>query len=635
MTRITTAFACLLLLALSDGWTADSEEPSKLDTVVVTGTWLAGTMANVSNSNTIITREEIEARQDLSVLDLLRATAGVQVTQNGGRGGVSSVFVRGGEPNFTIVMIDGIKVNDPNNTRGGSFDFSTLEIAEVERIEIVRGSQSAVYGSDALSGVINIITREGARETSATADAGYGDDDYWQAAGRLSGPIGEAGDYSLRVGKVDDGEPVDGSHFDSTMITGKASLNASEALSLGFTGRYADSNSKSFPEDSGGPDYAVIRQTSSRDQKDLALGSRFTWDMTPRWALNGSASWYRHKEKDVSPGIAPGVRDGVPPTTDDAKLERTEVTLHAVFDVSDTLTATAGADYRREDGNSEGFVEFAPGFEVPSDFDIDRNIFGYFAEARYDSTAGLSLQGSLRYDDPEDAGSETTYKAGAVYSFGDGATRAFANWGKGFKLPSFFALASPLVGNPDLKPEKSESWDVGLGHALLDGSLWVNLTWFNNEFKDLIDFDFDLFTNINRSRVNTEGLEFEAQWRLNDAVGLTSHLTYTNIDTHEPGTKLRQRPEWRGGISAQWRPTPDWLVDLDWLYVDDTFDSSVPTGGVTLDRYNRVDVAVTWDATSRLSMILAIDNLLDENFEEAVGFPAPGFRPRLTARYQF
>ena len=634
MIRIIPLIPYFLFLAVAPSVSAQTTDVSArdLDTLVVTGTRLRDDLSRVPNSTTVIDLETIEARRDASVVDLLRAVPGVQITQYGGRGGLTSLFVRGSEPNFTVVMIDGIKVNDPNNTRGGSFDFSTLHVNDIERIEIVRGPQSSIYGSDALAGVINIFTKRGTRDFEVTVDAEAGRDDYYRGGVGLSGPVGESGDFSLRAGYVDDGDPVEGNDFTSTAVTGKLFVNPLEDMTVRLSGRYTDSDAESFPEDSGGPDYAVIRDTDDRDSEDFAIGADMTWELSERFSLHALGSYYDHQENTDSPGIAPGVRDPVPPNGADTELERYEAASYLVWSMGSGFSSTVGADYWNEEGDSKGFVDF--GFPIPTDFNLDRDIVGLFGELKYE-TAAITLQASVRRDDPDDEDDETSTKFGAVYRFQNGFSRVFANWGEGFKLPSFFALGHPLVGNPELKPEKSEGWDIGWGQELIEGQLSFTVSYYDNEFKDLIDFDFELFTNVNRSRVDTSGYELEFDYRPLDVLSFRAHATYLDIDAKEPGVQLRQRPDWRGGVSATWLPHRDWLVNVDWLYVDESYDTSVPTGGLMLDSYNRVDATVTWDATQKLSVTLAVDNLLDESYEEAVGFPAPDIRPRVGIRYRF
>lgn len=608
---------------------------TQIDTIVTTGTRVTDRLADVPNSTTVIGFADIEARNCSSVLDVLRSVPGLQVTQPGGRGGVASVFIRGGEPNFTMVLLDGVRVNDPNNTRGGSFDFSTLNIADIERIEIVRGPQSAIYGSDALSGVINIITRGRAEKTGLSLHAEVGEYGYDRAALALSGPTAANGGYAVRVATVDDGDATPGNSYQSDSVTGKLSFGSGGTWDLRIFGRYSDNEGTSFPEDSGGPGFAVLRTLDLKSSEDFSAGFSGGFRFSDRWQLNVSASRYDHEDAYTSPGVAPGVRDPVPPNGASAELGRLSLSAHAVGDLTDRLRATFGLDYHDEDGSSDGFVEFAPGFSIPSGFALDRNVTGIFTEFQYRPAAGLTLLASVRHDEPDADSGETTAKLGALYDFNEGRTTFRANWGEGFKLPSFFALGSPLVGNPDLRSETSESADLGLTQRFMDDRLAATLTVYSNEFTDLIDFDADLFTSVNRNSVTAKGVELELDYSPGPDLELFAEVVYLDLDIEDSDVPLRQRPEWRGSVAMRWDVAEDWMFDAAWSLVGETFDSSIPTGGLMLDGYNRLDTTVTWRPTAEMDLLLSVDNLQDENYEEAIGFVSPGRRLRLAVRYRF
>jgi len=610
-------------------------EGAPTETIIVTGSRVTDLLGDIPNSASVIGLGDIEMQNHADVLDYLRNVPGLQVTQPGGRGGIASVFIRGGEPNFTMVLIDGVRVNDPNNTRGGSFDFSTLNVDDIERIEIVRGPQSAIYGSDALAGVINIITKGRADELGAGIHAEAGEDDYQRAALEVSGPTTDTGGFALRVATVDDGEATPGNTFESNSVTGKLSFGTGEDWDLRFFGRYSDNEGTSFPEDSGGYGFAVIREQDRKSSEDSSLGIAGGIGLAADWRLNFTASRFDHEDSYISPGVAPGVRDPVPPNGADSELDRTTYTAHLVGDITPELRTTFGLDYYDEEGASDGFVEFFPGFSIPAGFSIDRSVTGYFGEFRYEPTAGLKLLGSIRHDAPDEEPGETTTKLGALYDFNDGRTTLRVNWGEGFKLPSFFALASPLVGNPDLKAEKSESADLGITQRWMDGRLTSTFTIYRNEFTDLIDFDPVNFTNVNRTAVEAQGAEFEMDYRPTNALSLYAEVLYLDIDVKDVQHQLRQRPDWRGSASARWKPADRWQLQVTWLYVGETWDSSIPTGGLVLDGYHRVDAAATWSADASFDVVLAVDNVLDEDYGEAIGFPSPGRRARLALRYRF
>jgi iron complex outermembrane receptor protein/vitamin B12 transporter len=625
------AIAGLLLFATAVAQPAETE----LETLVVTGTRLFDAPQRLPYALTSIDQAAIEVRNPASLPDLLGEQPGLHVSQPGGGGGVPSLFIRGGEPNFTAVLVDGVKVNDPNNTRGGSFDASTLDVGDVERIEIVRGPQSAIYGSDSLSGVVNVITRAGAPAWGVELEGEAGTEDYYSAGVTLAGPALQAGGFTLRAATRDEGDSVAGSTFENRSVNAKLLLDQGTGWDVTLHGRYVDSDGTAFPEDSGGPELAVIRDTDDKAATDASFGAAGRLELGESWSLRGVAYRYDHDEDFTSPGIAPGVREGVPPRGSQSELVRTYAAANAVWVASTAVRVTFGVDYQRDDGESIGYVELFPGFQLPNSFELDRDTVGVFAELQAEPLAGLTLLGSVRHDDADGAEAETTSRLGAVYGMRDGATEVRANWGQGFKLPSFFSLGSPLVGNPDLRPETSESFDLGVSRAIADGRARFGLTYFDNEFEDLIDFDPELFLQVNRKDVQTSGVEIEGNFEPGAALGLRAHVTYVDYDIPAGADPLRQRPEWRGGLDLSWRPRASLSLMVAWLYVGETYDTSVPTGGLDLGAYHRVDANLRWSATPRLTVALAVDNLFDADYEDAVGFPAPGFRPRLGVSYRF
>ncbi len=614
----------------ADASTAAPEE------LIVTGTRLAAVEAILPNSMTVLDHQDIEARNPSGVVDLLRDVPGLHVNQ-AGAGGVTQVFMRSSEPNFTVFLIDGIKVNDLNNTRGGSFDLAALNLADIERVEIVRGPQSSIYGSDGLAGAINFISRVGGERLSANVAVEGGGDDYRRGTVQAGGPadrlFGDGARFSLQATHRDDGEAVSGSTYEADTVSGRLRLTPAPAVVANLYARHAGTDSSSFPEQSGGPKLAVLRTLDQAEADEYNLGADLDWALDAAWSLQATASLYDRSDEYASPGISPG--DQIPPNGAANDLERYNAALRATVRSGSRLVATFGGDFQRESGDSEGYVDFAPDMRVPNSFALDRNIVGVFAEGRYLLGDQLILQGSIRHDEPDKVSGETTGKVGTVYTLGNGTTRLRLNWGSGFKLPSFFALGSPLVGEPTLKPETSRSLEAGVTQAFLGGAAEVSATVFDNDYKDLIDFNPDTFKNVNRDTVTIQGVEFEGQWAVSSTLKLRAQATWTDIDVKHSDRQLLQRPDWRGSAGLCFTPTDRWLLDLNWLYIGETLDSSIPTGILELNRWNRVDVNASWAATPRLKVPLAVDNLLDSHYEEAVGFPAAGIRPRLGVRYHF
>jgi iron complex outermembrane receptor protein/vitamin B12 transporter len=221
------------------------------------------------------------------------------------------------------------------------------------------------------------------------------------------------------------------------------------------------------------------------------------------------------------------------------------------------------------------------------------------------------------------------------HSFASDRIRVRLGWGNAFKLPSLFALADPLVGNPDLRPELVTSWELGVDLQAPDNALRWQITAFWQRFEDLIDFDFDTFTTVNRSRVNTDGIELGGEYQPTERLSLVTHLTYTDIDVLDSAATLRQRPELRGGIGLYWTIAAALTAHAGWQYIGERFDSSIPTGELALPSYSRLDFALNWEIADSIQLNFAIDNATDVNYEEAIGFPAIGRRTRISVQKTF
>ena len=611
------------------------EMPFRLAPIVVTGTIAPTQLSRTSASVTVISREQIAAQEERSVTELLRQVPGLHIDQPGARASVSSVYLRGGDPNFTVVLIDGVKVNDPTNSRGGSFDFSTLSTDAIERIEIVRGPLSAVYGSDALSGAINIITRKGDPKPVRSVEVAGGRFGYVDALLQAQGML-KALDYAVSGSYLDNGEPVEDSGFESKAFYTNLGLSLSDAMQLRSVLRYADSDNKVFPDDSGGPQFAVLREVDKRDIQELTLGLTMTHEPMPWWQYRFQFGLYDHQEDVNSPGVAPGVRNpfGIPPNNTDSSFRRYELTVHHLFPVTNSLTFSLGAQAQFEDGTSIGSLTLGSS-PIPTSFHLTREIWAPFLEAQVAPLPNFLLQGGVRIDLPEGFDTKVSPRAGVSYTIASTNTTLRGSWGKGFKLPSFFALSNPTVGNPNLIPETSQSVDAGVVQTLWHERLTVGATFFYNKFSDLVDFDERQNRLVNRSRVITEGVEMSLQVQPWPALGVTSHLTYLATNLQGTDEQLRNRPRWRGGFTLGWRPLAALEVNLRALFVGKVPDSSIPTGDRNLDPYARIDLAATWTITSTWQLFLTVDNLFNAHYEEFIGFPAPGIIPRGGVRARF
>ena len=587
------------------------------ETVVVTGSRVATDPDDVGANVTVLERADFDVEKPAQLSDILRRVAGVHLDQVGGRGGTGSLYVRGADPNYTLVLVDGVRVNDPTNARGGSFDFSALDVADVERVEIARGPYSAVYGGDALAGVINIITRHAPRDkTTASLDATAGAYDTRELAVSAGGPLlgnKGGGNWSLGASDANQGEVVRGNSFESQRVSGNFDTRIGDATSLFVTGRYSESEREGWPDDSGGYEYADIRATEHREADEMLFGAGVNTSVGDA-TFGLTLGYFDRDDRIDSPGVAPGVRDpfGIPPSIVDTKLTRYSATLTGTQKFTDWMTLAYGVDWLREEGASNGALDFGGGFMLPTSFELTRTTWAPFAEMRLETRFGLSSQLGVRVDEPDGASSVTSPRVRVAYAAGDSGFTVAAAWGKAFKLPSFYALGHPLVGNPDLVPERGESYELELSQVILNGAGRLSATWFNGEFRNAIDFDPGPPPMlVNRNRVDTTGFELAGRVALNEQWQLDASVTQAESRIAGTNAQLRNRPEWRGGVGAHWTPFAALELSAAATYVGTSLDSSIATGDMRLPSYTRIDVSAAWQVSSKFQAYLAVDNLTD------------------------
>jgi iron complex outermembrane receptor protein/vitamin B12 transporter len=598
----------LLILASAAG----AQEPSApfqkpAETFYETATVQARPLSAATGSVTVIDREAIAASGARTVGDLLRLVPGVSVISNG-RGGASVAMIRAGEPNFTLVLLDGVPLNDPTYQVGDVFNLEGLATAGIERIEIVRGPLSSFYGSTGLAGAVQIFTRGGGKP-GAEAELSAGDASYRRGTGTVSGKT-----WSVTALWEEEAERVAEERFDQA--GGLASL-AIGHLQLKARGAWWEGDD--YPDASGGPVYGdgALRHSEHEElslSAGLAFGERHKLD----------ASVYRHALDRESPAIFPAV----PGAVEETRYTRARAGWASVLRSSDTLRWSAGADVQREEGENDSVLA---GF-LTGDYRITRTLPGAYTEL-IAGRGDWTYEAGLRIDLPEDGGAEWSPRLGIARQVGRVRFRASA--GRAWKLPSFFALASPpeLGGNPDLRPETVLGGDLGAEWRL--GRSDAGLTLFYNRYEDLIDFDFDAFLHLNRDEVETRGVEGTWGWKPSEEVTLRANATWQEFEAE---TDLRHRPRWTGGLQARWQAAEALALDLDAQAVSGYFDRQIPVESRrTVDAYELLGVGAAWrfavSSNKRWELKLRMDNLLDEEYETLIGFPGPGRSVRAGLRW--
>jgi vitamin B12 transporter len=599
--------------------------------LIVTGSYTPLPVEQLSSTVSVLDRPMIAQLNKTNLADLLQAIPGVLVERQGGPGGLSVASIRGGESNYTVVMVDGVALNDPGNTRGGAFDLGNINVDSIERIEVVRGPQSAIYGADALAGVINIISLRPQQGHQQTLSVAGGDDGYQQAGVSALGAT-EAFDYAVQLRTRDSGEPVRGSEAEDDELNVRLGWQPAEAHRLSASYRYFDGERSSYPEQSGGPEFAQSPLLDYTDYTDKSAALGWQYQVAEQWKSHLQATLYQRDEVYSSPGIAPYT--SVPANGAETEFERQQVSWINTVGQQGKLWANLGLEQRKEEGESIGYLDV--GFPLPTDFSLKRTTDSGFVDVSGQVNEQLLLQGSLRYDDTDGFDSETSTKLGVRYQL-SGQITLRANAGEGYKLPSFFALGHPLVGNADLVPEKVESWDIGVEWQPLE-RLFTSIDYFENIYRDPIDFDSDLFSNVNRERVDTSGVEWQAQWYSADnRLSLQGHATYTDIDVKDSVSVLTGRPQWRAGAALAYQINDAWRTSFDYQLVGEQYATSQHTGDTILRKledYQQLNGNLFWEITEAVEANFTIENMLHEEYQTAIGFPAPGVMWRVGLRWQ-
>ncbi|MDR3507461.1 MAG: TonB-dependent receptor [Caulobacteraceae bacterium] len=574
-----------------------------------------------------------DAPAGASVGDLLATVSDVEVQRPGGAAGVASVFMRGAQPNFTLVMLEGVPLNDPTNTRGGSADVSAFSALGLQRVEIVRGALSAIYGSGALGGAVNLILPAGAARPSGVVTLAGASDSALAAGLTLRGPLAGGAGGSISLGYGDGGDSVAQSSRTNLSLGGKiAPLDGSDRYGLVL--RLSRSDAHAFPDDSGGPRLAVLRTTEQSRAEEGLIGGHWRFDLSrlASLELNGAAT--ARSFDDVSPGVAPGVRDpvGVPAGTSHDRYDRQRGQAILRLAPMAGWRALIGVEGQQEHGQSTGDLIYY-GMAFPSRFTLNRTTWSGFAETDLDH-GPLALDASLRLDAPQRFGTHVSGRVGAAWRLGHGLTLRAA-WGESFKAPSFYALGNSLVGNPGLRPETSNAAEAGIVWRGVSGAS-LEIAYFHARYGQLIDFVSGPPPRLeNRSSVLTQGVQVTATAPLGDRATARASATYADTHDQSDGSRLRSLPPWRGTASLDWRFTGKLTGRLGALYVSDRLDSSVPTGDVTLPPYATLGARLTWAATPRLSLEASLENALNRRYEAAIGFPAPRTVGRLSLAQKF
>jgi len=596
------AFASILAASNLHAQTvSETGTATPLKQVVVTATRTPTATENVGSAVTVITREEIERSQARSVGELLRNAPAVAVVQTGRPGGQTSVFIRGANSNHTLFLIDGARINNPLNGLG---TVAHLTPDQIERIEIISGPQSTLYGADALGGVINIITRSGAEKLTGSVAVEGGKHNTFRQFADVSGSHRKL-DFALSVSHTDTDNAFANDDYENLTVGGKLGYRFNDRARASLTLRYADA-------EVGVPGAIPPGPNLLQRLQDEILFGRAAVDVsaTDWWQ---QAIFVAHTHEDLrNLNVFPSV----------SRTDVTQIGWQHTLPVAEWHTIVAGLDWNQNQGDFSGFGQFSRTVRTWAGFAQSQVTFDR-----------LAITGGGRFDSHSQFGNEFTYRFAGVLKFPETNTRLKTSAGTGFKAPTLNDLFFPGFSNPNLQPETSFGWDAGFEQDVCGGKATVGARYFEISFDDLItttpDFGPPFLINVTRAR--THGVEAFGEVRVNKNLSLRGNYTFLeaiNLITNQP---LLRRPKHSGSVGVDWR-----FCDRFELHTDATFvGPRTDVGNVRNAGYVKWDAALTADVTKHFQVFTRMENILNEKYEEAKGFPALGWTWHLGVRVKF
>jgi len=604
-----------------------------LNEIVVVANRAPEPLSRIGNSVTVLTEAAIKESQQTVVSDLLAQTPGLSVARDGGVGQLTSVFIRGADSDETVVVIDGVQMNDPS-APGGEFNFSNLLTSDISRIEILRGAQSTLYGSQAMGGVINIVTGEpasafgggvtaegGSHGTGyATANVGGRDDALmWRLSGNWYGTSG--------IPAFD--EKLGGTRLDASQIgggSGQLRYDITPDLQFDLRGYYTqartDFDGYDTPTGNFGDDNEYDKNSQVLGYAGLTLRS------PDRSLTNRVAFQYTDSETRNFDPNAPA-NYGSPSTETFYAVGRNErEEYQGTWAITPRIQAVFGAQHERSTIDTySGELQPAPP-PVQNYATIDSG----YAQLQAEVLAGFTLTAGERYDRHDVYGGHSTGALAAAWVLNDGHTIVRSSFSQGFKAPSLYQLYSSY-GNLALRPEAAESWDAGVEQRLWDGRLALSATYFQRYSRDLIEFfdcttpnplcltePFGYYANI--ARAAAHGVELQGVVKPNSQLTLAANYTLTDTEDKSPGSptygqELIRRPKNAANASATYRWSSPLSATVAARYSGPSFDddAAAANGEIELGGYVLIDLKIAYALGDRLELYGRVDNAGGRHYE--------------------
>lgn len=602
-----------------------------LSEIVVTANRTETPYYSLASSVTVITAEEISKHHLNTVVDVLREVPGISIIQQGGWGKISSIFMRGANSNHTLVFIDGVKMNDassPNN----AFDFSTLNTNDIEKIEIVRGPQSTLYGSDAIAGVVNIITKQNIKKQNYSFSIEGGSHSFYKGNLSLDGNYGIMNYFISAIGTGSKGISASNSKygnsesdgFSNNSFTSKLNFNFLPNLKLNLLYKYTKLKTDLDQNEKLGDDPNYKYKVEEQLFKSSIKANLFD----DKWEQILSASLTKRLSNSIDEFDA--VR---PSTSSDSynRAQRIKFDWQNNFNVLPHNLITLGLETELEKANTSYYSnsEWGPYVSIFPEKSVRTS--GIYFQDQINIANSFFTSLGLRFDKHEKFGSITTFRIAPAYYFSSTNTKVKMSYGTGFKAPSLYYLFDPLFGNPDLKPEESKGWDFGFEQFFANGNLSFGITYFTLNLSNMFGYDAN-FRTINIAKASSKGLEIFASVSNQERFSINANYTFNETkDEYENSSDynkpLLRRPKHQAYLSANYKFNNEFNLAAQLKYVgrrDDKDFSTYPAKRVTMPDYAIVNLSASFKLFSYVEIYGRIENLFDKDYEEVLYYGTLG-----------
>lgn len=609
-----------------------------LPTLVVTSaTGTAKPEAEVGSSVTVVTSEEIEREQSRTVPQVLQQVPGLNVVQTGGPGGQTSVFIRGTNSNQVKVLIDGIDVGNPS-TPNGAFDFGQLLATDLARVEVLRGPQSGLYGSDAIGGVISLTSKKGEGPAKVFGYVEGGALGTFNQAAALSGStdwvsysfnVTHFASTAIPVTPADiapPGWPIHPNTYDNWTYSTRLDGKVTDDFSVSLVARYIDSRLGYTPDLYPAPSYVGV----PAPLQSISGASIFIGKAEGVWtALDGALTTVFGASEMTTSNPTYGPNTSV---NGDYDGDRQTYYVRSNYAFAPGQSLLVGVERKNESMTSE--TQY-------TQMSASTGNTGLYAELQASYAERLFLAANVRYDSDDTFGDHTTYRIAPAFLIPETGTKLKASYGTGFKAPSLYQLYAPYYGNADLQPEESTGYDAGFEQDLFGGRVSFGATYFHNDITNLISYDPVTYQNVNVSSATTQGAEVFLSVKVMDNLKVRVDYTYTDaVGYFPPGQPfgascapdtptscyLLRRPNDKVSLTVDWSPVEKLDLSATLIYVSSWWDIVRFTSNyVDQPGYTIVNLAANYALTPNATVFGRIDNLFDQTYENPNGFLAPGF----------